>query len=160
MDVTKLSDEQLKALIRNHEDKKAFDRPDYAAALDELQRRKGPTLELDRTIKAILANARSGAFITYGDVAKANDCDWSVVRRKIPQHLDLVLAKANALGAPLITAIVVPEKSRKSGNLEETSMKGFVGGAERLGLRVLDNEAFLRAQQQATFEYAQRGGTL
>lgn len=160
MDVAKLSEQQLKALIKNHEDKKAFDRTEYAAALHELQRRKGPTLDLDRTINAILANARSGTFITYGDVAKANGCDWSAVRRKMPQHLDLVLAKANAIGAPLITAIVVPEKSRKSGDLEETSMKGFIGGAERLGLRVLDVQAFLREQQQATFEYARNGGTL
>lgn len=160
MDVKKLSEQGLKNVIENHQREMAFDRPEYAAALEELQNRRSPSLDLDRTIKCILASAKTDHFLSYGDVAKANGCDWSSVRRQMPRHLDLVLAKAHARGAPLITAIVVNDSNRQTGALEESSMSGFVAGAERLGLKVDDAEAFLRAHQSATFEFAKHNRSL
>ncbi len=160
MDVTKLTEQQLKNVIANHQRQMAFDRPEYAAALEELQNRSSPSLDLDTTIRCILKSARDDKFLSYGDVAKANGCDWTKVRRQMPRHLDLVLAKAHARGAPLITAIVVNDTNRHTGALEESSMSGFVAGAERLGLKVDDPESFLRTHQEATFEFAKGSSPL
>lgn len=158
--VSEMTDEQLRNLIANHQKHRAFDQPVYTEALEELQRREGPSLKLDTTIKRILASAAAGEFLTYGDVAKANGCEWVKVRRQMPRHLDRVLAKAHARQAPLITAIVVNEVNRKTGALEESSLSGFIAGAERLGLRISDPNAFLLEQQQATFSYAADHRTL
>ncbi|WP_145998298.1 hypothetical protein [Caulobacter flavus] len=160
MKVADLTNEQLSALIANHQKQGAFDRPLYAEALDELQRRDGPGLDLEVTIKCILGAAAVGSFLSYGDVAKANGCEWNKVRRQIPRHLDRVLAKAHARKAPLITSIVVNDKNRETGDLEESSLNGFVAGAERLGIMVEDPVEFLRREQEATFLFAERHGTL
>lgn len=153
MNLQDMTDQQLRNLIANHEIKQVFDRPIYAAALDELQRREGPTLNLDVTIKSILHAAASRLFLSYGEVADANGCAWQSVRRQMPKHLDRVLAKAHARQAPLITSIVVNANNRQTGNLEATSLSGFIAGAERLGIRVINPDAFLREQQEATFEF-------
>ena len=152
--------QQLRNIIENHERARAFDKPAYFAALEELQRRQGPQLDLDKTIGCILSAANRGKFISYGDVAKANDCNWQTVRRQMPRHLDLVLAKAHARKAPLITANVVNEINRETGDLEDASLSGFVAGALRLGIAVDEPRPFLRAQQQATFEFARANLTL
>lgn len=154
MNLDEMTDQGLRNLIANHQDKQAFDRPIYAAALDELQRREGPTLNLDVTIKRILLAAASRSFLSYGDVADANGCAWQAVRRQMPKHLDRVLAKAHARQAPLITSIVVNANNRKTGDLEPASLGGFIAGAERLGLQVSDPKEFLREQQEATFNFA------
>lgn len=152
--VGEMTDEQLRNVIANHQKRRAFDRPVYTEALEELQRREGPSLTLDTTIKSILASAAVGEFLTYGDLAKANGCEWVKVRRQMPRHLDRVLAKAHARQAPLITSIVVNEGGRNTGHLEDSSLAGFVAGAERLGIDVDNPEAFLRREQEATFKYA------
>jgi hypothetical protein len=160
MDMKKLTEKQLRNVVENHQLKHAFDKPEYAAALDELQRRSAPSLDLDTTIRRILESANSSDFLSYGDVAKANGCDWVSVRRQMPRHLDLVLAKAHARGAPLITAIVVNDANRLTGALEASSLSGFIAGAERLGFKVEDAETFLRAHQAATFDFARINQTL
>lgn len=154
MDTSTMTNDQLRNIIENHQRQQAFHLPVYAAALDELQRREGPSLNLDVTIKRILQAAASRAFLSYGDVADANGCAWQAVRRQMPKHLDRVLAKAHARQAPLITSIVVNATNRDTGDLEAASLSGFIAGAERLGLRVADPKEFLREQQQATFRYA------
>jgi hypothetical protein len=115
------------------------------------------TLNIDRSISAILGAARRGSFISYGDVAKASGFEWSfTMNRLIPKHLDLVLAKADAQGWPLITAIVVNKQNVRSGKLEERSLIGFVSCARKLGYEVSDGdrEAFLGEQQRETFSFA------
>lgn len=160
MDMTALSLAQLHNVVENHERQRAFDRPDYVAALDEIQFRQGPHLKIDTTVKCILDAAKERKFVSYGDLAKANGCAWQTVRRQMPRHLDLVLGKARARRAPLITAIVVNDINRATGDLEDSSLAGFVAGAERLGIFVTDAKAFLRQQQAATFEFAAMSRTL
>lgn len=155
-----MSDQELRNLIANHQRHRAFDKPAYTAALDELQVREGASLSLDVSINCILAAASARAFLSYGDVADANACTWQAVRRQMPKHLDRVLAKAHGRGAPLITSIVVNAENRQTGKLEPASLSGFIAGAERLGIDVQDPEAFLREQQDATFDYAARHQTL
>lgn len=157
MNLADLTVEQLKNLIANHEDKKRTDATLYAEAVEMLQTRQAGTLNIDKTVSCILASAARGEFLTYGDVARANGADWKSVRRPMAQHLDLVLKKSHARGAPMITAIVVNEPGRLSGDLADESLKGFIQGVERLGISVDDAEAFLREQQTETFDYAKAG---
>ncbi|MDQ8027327.1 MAG: hypothetical protein REJ23_01265 [Brevundimonas sp.] len=154
MNTSTMTNDQLRNIIENHQRQQAFHLPAYAAALDELQCREGPSLSLDVTIKRILLAAASRSFLSYGDVADANGCAWQAVRRQMPKHLDRVLAKAHARQAPLITSIVVNATNRATGDLEAASLSGFIAGAERLGLRVADPNEFLREQQEATFRFA------
>lgn len=129
----------------------------YQKILQEIQVRNTTSLNLDRSISAILAAARRGDFITYGDVAKANGIEWSfAMNRLMPKHLDTILAKVDANGWPLITAIVVNKNNVGTGRLDEASLKGFISGAQRLGYDVgdQDREIFLRDQQHETFSFA------
>jgi 5-methylcytosine-specific restriction protein B len=115
------------------------------------------TLNIDRSIAAILEAARQGKFISYGDVAKANGFAWSfTMNHLMPKHLDMVLTKADTRGWPLITAVVVNKQNILSGKLEEKSLSGFVSGARGLGYDVGDNDrhAFLEEQQRETFAFA------
>lgn len=147
--------DELKNLIANHERLGKTDEPLYEAALSELQARNTSDLDIDRSMVAIMASARTRSFISYGDVARANGLEWSyALNRLMPKHLDLILAKANARGIPLITSIVVNRDKLATGDLDPTSLKGFVAGARRLGRQVDDERAFLREQQEKTFEYA------
>lgn len=119
------------------------------------------TLNIDRSIAAILESARQGDFISYGDVAKASGLEWSfTMNRLMPKHLDMILAKADDQGWPLITANVVNKQNTRSGKLEEQSLSGFVSCARRLGYEVgdSDRQAFLEDQQRETFAFAKKYG--
>lgn len=117
------------------------------------------TLNIDRSIAAILEAARREDFISYGAVAKASGFDWSfTMNHLMPKHLDMILAKADARGWPLITAAVVNKQNIGSGKLEEKSLSGFVSGARGLGYEVGDSDrhAFLEEQQRETFAFAKK----
>jgi hypothetical protein len=58
IDVTKLSDEQLKNLIENHRRHNAKDAPVYVDALREWQFRKGNGLDFNKSFQIIRAAAR------------------------------------------------------------------------------------------------------
>jgi len=116
-------------------------------------------LNIDRSIETILDAARRGDFISYGDVAKANGLEWSfTMNHLMPKHLDMILAKADARGWPLITAVVVNKQNIRSGKLEEKSLSGFVSGARGLGYEVgeSDRQTFLEEQQRETFAFAKK----
>jgi len=53
-------------------------------------------LDLEKTYSAILNAARERHCISYGDLAKANNVEWSKVRYKINQHLDDLIKIADA----------------------------------------------------------------
>jgi len=150
---------ELRNLAANYERLGKTDAAEYQAALDELQSRDPLKLNIDRSISAIMAAAKDGRFISYGEVARANGLDWSyALNRQMPKHLDLILAKAYGSGLPLITSIVVNQKHIRSGQLEASSLKGFIAGAKRLGQKVEDEAAYLRDQQRRTFAFAGRTG--
>ncbi|CAN5407351.1 hypothetical protein BH09PSE1_BH09PSE1_11310 [soil metagenome] len=113
-------------------------------------------LNLDKSIAAILDAAQRAKFISYGDVAKANGIEWSfAMNRLMPKHLDMILAKSDAKGWPLITSIVVNKPNILSGKLEDTALMGFISGAKGLGYEVAeaDRQVFLEEQQRETFAF-------
>ncbi len=111
-------------------------------------------LNINSSYKAILAAARQGHFITYGEVATASDVDWKKARRPMPLHLDRLLQICHERGWPLVTAIVVSRDNLESGKLEGDSLAGFVAGVRKLGVSIDDPQAFLQDQQQKVFAWA------
>lgn len=146
----------LETVIANHERLKRTDEPTYAQAQAELEKRLSRALEVSVTRAAILRSARKRAFLTYGDVAKENGVPWNKAYRPIAQHLDEVMRIAFEQGEPLITSIVVNEGGRRTGVLDDRSLKGFVDGAARLGVQTQNPQALLREQQQLSFDFAAR----
>lgn len=112
------------------------------------------SLDLNKSYRAILAAARQGKFITYGDVAAASGAEWKKARRPIPPHLDRLVKISHERGWPLISSIVVNRDNLESGLLEGESLSGFLAAVKKLGFTFDDPKAFLRAQQQAVFEWA------
>ena len=75
IDITKLSDDQLKNLIENHRRQKATSAPAYLDALREMQVRKGKGLEFDKSFRIIRAAAKDHRFLSYKELADASGAD-------------------------------------------------------------------------------------
>ena len=80
-------------------------------------------LDLQTTYRAILDAARDRHFISYGDLAKANDADWQAVRYKMFHHLGELAVVATKRGWPLPSAIVVNKKNLRSGELDASQLR-------------------------------------
>jgi 5-methylcytosine-specific restriction protein B len=115
-------------------------------------------LDLDVTVGAILSSARAGRFLSFGDVARANDAPWSRVRRGLGEHLKAACGLSLSRGGPMISSIVINRIHLATGAMEPETLAGFIAAARDLGLVVDDPEAFLRAQQAATFRWASGSG--
>lgn len=72
------------------------------------------------------------------------------------EHLGSLVEFAHRNGWPLLSAIVVNQSNLKTGELEESSLKGFVTAARLLGIPVGDERAFLREQQERVFEWGRK----
>ena len=68
---------------------------------------EGSPLSLSRSYKAILGAARSGSFLSYGDIAAANDAPWQKVRRLVPNHLGSLVVLAHERGWPRLDLSVL-----------------------------------------------------
>lgn len=112
------------------------------------------SLSINNSYRAILRAARAGHFVAYGDIAAANDVDWSRARRPMPAHLDRLLQICHTRGWPLITSLVVSRENLASGRLEGESLSGFIAGVRRLGISIDDTSAFLHEEQQKVFAWA------
>jgi 5-methylcytosine-specific restriction enzyme B len=112
------------------------------------------SLDLNKSYKVILEQARQGKFVTYGKVAEASGVEWKKARRPIPPHLDNLVRIAHERGWPLITAIVVNKENLETGRLEGESLSGFLSAVKKLDLTVDDPQAFLHQQQKAVFQWA------
>jgi 5-methylcytosine-specific restriction enzyme B len=112
------------------------------------------SLDINKTYGAILAAAREGRFVTYGELAAASGVEWNKARRPLPQQLGKLVEIAHGRGWPLLSAIVVNRDQVETGALEGDALHGFLAAASQVGLQVDDPRAFLRAQQKATFEWA------
>jgi 5-methylcytosine-specific restriction protein B len=146
----------LETVIANHERLKRTDELTYAQAQGELEKRLSRALNVSVTRNAILRSARKRTFLTYGDIAKENGVPWNKAYRPIAQHLDEVMRLTFEQGGPLITSLVVNEAGRRTGALDDNSLRGFVDGAARLGIQTQNPQAFLREQQGLSFDYATR----
>ena len=114
----------------------------------------GAQLDLRKTYRAILDAARDNRFISYGDLARANDADWRKVRYKMNYHLGELIKIAAAHSWPMLSAIVVDQNKVELGTLDGTAREGFITAAEELGFDVNDPTAFVKEQQQAVFTWA------
>lgn len=115
---------------------------------------EGSPLSLSRSYKAILRAARSGSFLTYGDIAAANDAPWQKVRRLVPNHLGSLVVLAHERGWPMLSSIVVNKQNLDSGEISGKALDGLLGAAEMIGEDVDDPENFVREQQRLVFEWA------
>lgn len=158
-DLAELDDARLRQLIENHEVNRAFDRPLYRDAVREWNRRKGGDLrELERTVELVRDRAREKKFLCYGQVAAAHGIPWAQARYPMNEHLWALVRHAHAMGWPMLSAIIVNAEHVADGQMEPTTLRGFVGAAEALGYRVANPEEFLKEQQLAVFEWAGGSG--
>ena len=112
-------------------------------------------LDLRKTYRAILESARKKQFLSYGDLARANDAVWSKVRHKMPHHLGDLVQIAYAYGWPMPSAIVVNKNNVKTGVLDGKARTGFIKAAEEYGFDVGDPDIFVAEQQKAVFAWAE-----
>jgi hypothetical protein len=154
MDLTKLTDDRLQALIENHRRLGRKDVPLFATALEELNRRKRAGLDFHTSLRLLWQAARERRFVSYKDIADASGADWTRVRYLVNGHLwDLVDWGASS-GVPMLSAIVVDKGNVDTGRKEPSGLKGFTDAARLLGHRVDDPETFHRQQQDACFAWA------
>lgn len=116
-----------------------------------------PALDPRRTLAAIRAAAEARRFLTYGAVAAASGIPWNAARRRMDPHLYALCLWATGRGWPLLSALVVDQKSVAHGRLRGRPLIGFARCAERAG-RIVggDAAAFLAAEQEAVFAWAER----
>ena len=111
-------------------------------------------LDLRRTYRAILDAARNGRFISYSDIAKANDAEWQTVRYQMNRHLGNLVEIAAANDWPMPSAIVVTKDNIENGKLDGSARDGFIKAAKQIGFVVSDPRTFVEEQQKAVFDWA------
>jgi hypothetical protein len=157
IEITTLSDEQLRNLIENHRRRKATSAPVYVDALREWQVRKGKGLDFDKSFRIIKAAAREHRFLSYKELADASGADWGQVRYSLGNHLWDLVEFADRSDLPMLSAIVVNKPNVSSGRMEPGTLKGFIAAARDLDYLITDEEAFLREQQDKVFAWASSG---
>src|ERR1700682_4301661 len=121
--LTEKTDAEIDQWIHNHERKSATREPLYLELLEERARRsqgKGH-LNIDRSLELLTQAAIVQRCVTYGDLAKASNIEWSQARHRMNganRHLDRLLDVCHARGMPMLPAICVNESGRKTGELE------------------------------------------
>jgi hypothetical protein len=158
MDITKLSDQQLRNLIDNHRRKGATDHPIYLEAIAENDRRRGKGLSFSKSIDVIRKAAAEGRFVSYKELAEKSGADWNQVRYLLGKHLWSLVEYAQGMGWPMLSAIVVNKENLASGAMEAETLKGFIAAAKDLKPRyvVTNEEQFLREQQKLVFEWGRK----
>lgn len=158
--LTDKTDAQIDQWIRNHEDKGVTNSQLYLDLLEERARRsQGKShLEIDKSLELLKQAAAEQRCVTYGDLAKASNVEWSKARHKMNGangHLDRLLDVCHVRKLPMLPAICVNESGRESGELEPAALRGFTSGARRLGHTVADDLAFHRKQRDECWRWGQ-----
>jgi hypothetical protein len=153
MDISKLDDEGLKNLIANHEAKRATNQPLYGAAIEEWHARHGQGLDLKKSITYLHAAAGERRFVSYGELATANGAVWDKVRYPMNAHLWALVRRAYSLRWPMLSAMVVNKSNLASGDMDPSTLAGFIKAAKDLGYEVRDPVVFLREQQESCFTW-------
>ncbi len=129
-------------------------------ARDALDRLQSGGLGFSVSLAAIREAAAAGRCISYGMLADASGVEWKKARRPIYRHLEALCVWANDQGLPLITAIVVEKDCVSNCHLSEGPLAGFLRAADVCRVPVPeDKQAFVKAQQMATFKWAGFGVT-
>lgn len=155
IDVKTLSDIRLNNLIANHRSKKATENPIYLDALRENEMRHGRGFDFDKSFAIIRTAAKERRFISYKDLSDASGAQWNQVHYSVGGHLWRLVEYAHRKNWPMLSAIVVNKNNTDTGAMEPETLKGFVAAAKSLGYPVLDDEAFLREQQELVFAWAE-----
>jgi hypothetical protein len=115
------------------------------------------TLDRGRSFAAIRTVAEAHRFLSYGAVAEASGLAWQAARRRMDPHLFALCVWATERGWPLLSAIVVDQKSVAHGAMRGRPLIGFARAAERCG-RIVggDAAAFLADEQQRVFAWADK----
>jgi hypothetical protein len=158
IDVTKLTDQQLKNVIENHRRKGVTDGTTYVHALAEQARRTGKGLDFDKSFEIIRRAAAEHRFISYKELADASGADWNKVHYSIGGHLGSLVEYAHRKGWPMLSAVVVNRPNVATGRMEPETLKGFLAAARELGFSITDGEAFLREQQSLSGRERQQAG--
>ena len=111
-------------------------------------------LNLQTTYHAIVDAARRHRYISYGELAKANDANWRKARFGIYRQLDDLMGLAAKREWPILTSIVVSQPNLATGTLDGSAMEGVITAAKDLGFDVQNPNTFIQEQQQKTFEWA------
>ncbi|NRB34609.1 MAG: hypothetical protein HRU31_07630 [Rhodobacteraceae bacterium] len=141
-------------LVENHIWQGATDRPLYLQALKELEARSG--FDFETSLNAIKAAAKAGRFLSYKDLADANDVDWTKPYRLIGGHLWDLVRWGYAKDLPMRSSIVVNKENLMTGEMAPDTLRGFIKAAEDLGYArddLADPRAFLKDQQAKLFVY-------
>jgi 5-methylcytosine-specific restriction protein B len=103
-------------------------------------------LDLEKSYRAIRGSALKRQFLSYGDLAAASGVPWAQARRRIPQHLGLLVTIAHERGWPMPSAIVVNKENVATGLLEGAALDGFLAAAKDVGYDIKDPKAFIREE--------------
>lgn len=151
-------DIEIDQWIRNHEQQGATSAPLYLQLLDERARRsQGKShLRIDMSLELLSQAAIEQRCVTYGDLAKASNIEWSQARHRMSGangHLDRLLDVCHVRKLPMLPAICVNESGRVTGELEASALEGFVAGARRLGFVVADALSFHHQARDACWQW-------
>ena len=111
-------------------------------------------LDSEKTYKTLLAAAKEQSLLTFDDLAIANDVDRKTARAQLRKHLGKLSKIGHGLGWPLLSAIVVEEKDRQSGNLVGSALNEFLAVAKSTGAEVGDSSNFLAREREKVFHWA------
>ena len=114
-------------------------------------------LEMAQTFAFLRAAAEARRFVSYGAVAAASGLSWQQARRRMDPHLFALCHRATGRGWPLLSAIVVDQRSVVHGRMGGRPLIGFARAAERCG-RIVGGDAamFLAAEQIRVFDWAEK----
>lgn len=158
IDISKLTNAELKNLIENHKRLQAQDRPLYAEAVAELEKRTGNGLDFEKSLRIIRKFAAKRQFLSYKDLADESRADWAKVHYAINDHLGRLVDYGHRRGWPMLSAVVVNKQHVATGEMEPETLKGFIAAARDLGYAVTDERKFLKEQQEKVFEWAAKAG--
>lgn len=156
IDLAKKTDAEIDNWIANHERVGETKTDLYVSLIAERSRRHGHGLTIAKSMAALIAAARRHEFISYGELAEANEVPWTKARHRMNGkygHLDDLLAHCHSNNLPLLTAIVVQKGKLASGEMDQFTLDGFIEGVQRLGIPVTDPSTFLENSQRECFEF-------
>ena len=133
INVSKLTNDELKTLIQHHEEQRKVSESNYLNAITELARREVPELDFAKSLAKILQASRNGMYTSYGQLAEESGAPWNRVRYKMNVHLWAIVTFAHDRRWPMLSAVVVNKQNVPSGNMEPDTLRGFIN-AETIGL--------------------------
>lgn len=146
-DLATKSDSEINQWIENYESKRQTALPFYRQLLEERARRiqLKHILNLNHSLECLKAAAIRSKCISYSDLAKASNVEWSRARNQMngPHgHLDRLIELCFARDLPLLTAICVNQDRIAEGELGEEALAGFIASARRIGYVITDEREF------------------